>query len=156
MYNARAHTYIVVNPVPCQRFRGRRLLGWVGWNIWRHFERGGISRCSEISRKYGSFTTPLSQENLVYYEFEHRYVRKLVCRGKCWVIQLFFSFAAMMWAWFQLRGLGQHFSHAIIYSRTLASGNPGSTPVYGVLEQLSVIKNWWILTARLNVHLTHS
>ena len=33
-------------------FEGGRLLGWVCRNTWRHFE-GKISRCGEISRKYG-------------------------------------------------------------------------------------------------------
>ena len=53
-YNARAHTYFVVDPVPCGEISRRHLLGWVGWNMRRHFECGGISRCGEISRKYGS------------------------------------------------------------------------------------------------------
>ena len=54
-YNARAYTHIIVNPVQYNEIWGRRLLGWVGWNMRRYFEGSGISRCGEISKKYSMF-----------------------------------------------------------------------------------------------------
>ena len=53
MYNVHAHVYIAVTLYLVVRFRGWHLLRRVGKNMWQHFEGGGISRCSEISRKYG-------------------------------------------------------------------------------------------------------
>ena len=38
-------------------------IGWVGRQMWRHFENGRISRCGDISRKYGS---PLTMMNPIH------------------------------------------------------------------------------------------
>ena len=55
MYNARAHMHAMLTLYHAATFLGWRLLGWVRRNMWQHFKGSGISRYSEISRKYGTY-----------------------------------------------------------------------------------------------------
>ena len=80
-YNARAHTDILTL-YHAARFRGRRLLGWVGWNMRRHFKGGRISRCSEISRKYGMYYV------LLYFNNQYSNSRVYVWHSRCTVCSM--------------------------------------------------------------------
>ena len=56
IYNACAHTHNVVDPIPCGGISRAAFMGTSWLNVRRDFEGGRISRCGEISRKYGTCT----------------------------------------------------------------------------------------------------
>ena len=65
--NAHAHTYIVVDSLPCDEILRAGFTGTIYLKVWRHFEGSDNSRCREISRKYGIYNANLSYQHLIYY-----------------------------------------------------------------------------------------
>ena len=83
---------LLATPYHVARFRGRCLLGWASWNMWRDFEGSGISRCGEIPRKYSNcyykINATIAQRTKVgyarissVYAWEHL---TIVCMTVCW------------------------------------------------------------------------
>ena len=57
MYNVRAHMYIAGDPLPCGEISRTAFFGISMQKHAVRFKGGGISRCGEISKKYGSCDT---------------------------------------------------------------------------------------------------
>ena len=94
-------------------------------------------------------------------KFSTDLTEKIICRGKkvkfYAVLCLFFSFAAMMWAWFQvLKGHGRNFahtSHTIIYKAITDEGTLriwGKAMMYHSSDQEAAINDNWHISLASN------